>query len=61
MIWPTADVIAFLSRFVRLEAGDLIMTGTPAGVGALHPGDVCVVTIEGVGSVTTRIGAVAAS
>ena len=39
MIWPIADVIAHLSRLVTLSAGDLIYTGTPAGVAALKPGD----------------------
>ena len=39
MIWPVPDVIAYLSRFVTLAAGDLIFTGTPAGVGPLQPGD----------------------
>ena len=47
MIWPVADVIAFLSQAVRVEPGDLIFTGTPAGVGALAPGDVCTVEIDG--------------
>lgn len=55
MIWPVPDVIAHLSRAVALAAGDLIFTGTPSGVGALVPGDVCTVEIEGVGSVTTTI------
>lgn len=39
MIWPIADVIAHLSRLVALAPGDLIYTGTPAGVAALKPGD----------------------
>jgi fumarylpyruvate hydrolase len=39
MIWPVADVIAHLSRFVTLQPGDLIFSGTPAGVGPLKPGD----------------------
>ncbi len=39
MIWPVADVISHLSRLVTLAPGDLIFTGTPAGVGALKPGD----------------------
>ncbi|MBQ5950060.1 fumarylacetoacetate hydrolase family protein [Massilia sp. ST3] len=39
MIWPVADVISYLSRFVTLAAGDLIYSGTPSGVGALQPGD----------------------
>jgi fumarylpyruvate hydrolase len=47
MIWPVADVIAHLSRQVTLAPGDLIYTGTPAGVGALVAGDVCEVRIDG--------------
>jgi fumarylpyruvate hydrolase len=39
MIWPVADVISHLSRLVALAPGDLIYTGTPAGVAALKPGD----------------------
>ncbi len=55
MIWPVADIIAFLSQSVALAPGDLIMTGTPAGVGPLEPGDLCTVTIDGLGSIATRI------
>lgn len=55
MIWPVPDIIAFLSGLVTLAPGDLIYTGTPAGVGALTPGDICEVAIEGVGKVTTTI------
>lgn len=47
MIWPVADIIAFLSASVTLEPGDLIMTGTPAGVGAISCGQTCVVEIDG--------------
>lgn len=47
MIWPSNDVIAFLSRLVTLRPGDLIMTGTPSGVGPLHPGQSCTVSIAG--------------
>ena len=39
MIWPVQDCIAHLSRYVILEPGDLVLTGTPAGVGAVRPGD----------------------
>ena len=54
MIFPVAAVIAFLSRFVTLEPGDLISTGTPSGVGSttgiyLKPGDLVVASIEGIG------------
>ena len=55
MIWSVAETIAYLSRLVRLEPGDLIMTGTPAGVAAVGRGDELVGTVEGVGEVRTRI------
>ena len=54
-IWSVPETIAYLSRFVALKAGDLIMTGTPAGVGAVVGGDVLEGAIEGVGTVRTVI------
>lgn len=48
-IWQVAEVIAHLSRLVRLQPGDLIMTGTPAGVGSVSPGDRLEGYIEGLG------------
>ena len=51
LIWSVPEVISHLSRYVRLEPGDLIMTGTPAGVGPVEPGDSLVGRIEGVGVV----------
>lgn len=54
-IWSVADAIAELSRFVTLRAGDILMTGTPAGVGAVVRGDVLEGSIEGVGTVRTTI------
>jgi len=56
MIWDVPEQIAILSRTMELKPGDLIYSGTPAGVGALVPGDVCVVEIEGLGRLTTTIG-----
>ena len=56
MIWSVPEIIAILSRSMEIRPGDLIMTGTPAGVGALVPGDACTVSIAGLGSITTRIG-----
>jgi len=53
MIWPVADVIAYLSNSVRLAAGDLIYTGTPAGVGRIERGQSCTIAIDGLSSVTT--------
>ncbi|MGN8048329.1 fumarylacetoacetate hydrolase family protein [Curtobacterium sp. 22159] len=54
-IWSVAETIAELSRFVALSPGDLLMTGTPEGVGVLDRGDTLEGTIAGVGSVRTRI------
>jgi fumarylpyruvate hydrolase len=39
MVWDVPNVLAFLSKLYRLEPGDLIFTGTPAGVGAVVVGD----------------------
>lgn len=47
MIWRVPEIIAHLSRLFRLEAGDLIFTGTPAGVGPVQPGDVLEGGVEG--------------
>jgi len=47
MIWPVPEIIAELSTFFELRAGDLIYTGTPAGVGPLKPGDKIECHIDG--------------
>lgn len=55
MMWKVAEIIANLSTLVRLEAGDLIYTGTPAGVGPLVRGDVLEGGVDGVGTLRARI------
>ena len=55
MMWKVADIIANLSTTVRLEAGDLIYTGTPAGVGPIVPGDLLEAGVDGVGTLRARI------
>jgi fumarylpyruvate hydrolase len=55
MIWSVPEIIAALSRLVRLAPGDLIFTGTPDGVGPLARGDVLRGEVAGVGVVETRI------
>jgi fumarylpyruvate hydrolase len=55
MIWSVPEIIAALSRLVRLQAGDLVFTGTPAGVGAVVRGDVIEGAVEGVGTVSATI------
>ncbi len=52
MIWSVGEAIAFLSRFVSLQPGDLLMTGTPAGVGPVRLGEVVTGACAGVGEVT---------
>jgi fumarylpyruvate hydrolase len=47
MIWKMPEQIAYLSRFYDIAAGDLIMSGTPAGVGPIHKGDVMECRVEG--------------
>ncbi len=55
MIWSVPEIVSILSRHVALAPGDLVMTGTPAGVGALKPGDDCVVIIDGLSDAALRI------
>lgn len=56
LIWPVADVIAICSEAVELRPGDLIFTGTPAGVGALNPGDRVTGGVDGIGEIEIMIG-----
>jgi fumarylpyruvate hydrolase len=55
MIWNTSEIISKLSQQVTLGAGDIIMTGTPAGVGALAKGDKVESGIDGVGTLNISI------
>ena len=55
MIWSMAEIIAQASRLWRLEAGDLIFTGTPEGVGPLARGDLVTGAVEGVGALSFRV------
>lgn len=54
MIWPVADIIAELSTYVELQPGDLIYSGTPAGVGRIGPGDLVEGGIDGIGTIANR-------
>lgn len=56
MIWSVPEAIAYLSTLFELRAGDLVFTGTPAGVGAVAPGDRLEAAIEGLGTLRLRIG-----
>jgi 2-keto-4-pentenoate hydratase/2-oxohepta-3-ene-1,7-dioic acid hydratase in catechol pathway len=54
-LFPLDLLIRFISQVMTLEPGDLIATGTPAGVGPLQPGDTVEVTVEGVGTLTNTV------
>ncbi len=56
MIWKLPEVIATLSTLWELKAGDVVFTGTPAGVGAVVKGDVMEGGVAGVGSLRVRVG-----
>ncbi len=61
MIYPVADIVSFLSHVMTLEPGDIIATGTPAGVGVatgrfLEPGDVIECSIEKLGTLRNKLG-----
>lgn len=64
LIFPVAQIIAICSSFMTLKAGDVIVTGTPAGVGIgrkpplfMKDGDVCTVTVEGIGTLSNAVRA----
>lgn len=56
LIHPVPALIAYLSRFYQLQPGDLIYTGTPAGVGPIAPGDVLFGAVEGLVPVELTVG-----
>jgi 2-keto-4-pentenoate hydratase/2-oxohepta-3-ene-1,7-dioic acid hydratase in catechol pathway len=55
MVFNVGQLVAFVSSVMTLESGDVIMTGTPAGVSPLNPGDVVKVTIEGLGTLENQV------
>ena len=55
MVFPVDFLIRYISRQMTLNPGDVIATGTPSGVSKLIPGDICEVTIEGIGTLRNRV------
>lgn len=55
MVFGIPDLVAFISRMMTLERGDLVLTGTPSGVGALEDGDRLEVEVSGVGVLTNPV------
>ena len=56
LLWPVSELVAMLSRSVALLPGDLVYTGTPAGVGPLQPGDVIRAGVAGIGDFSMTVG-----
>ena len=55
MIWKVPEMISYLSDYFELAAGDVILSGTPAGVAAVEKGDVMAVSIEGLGVLEVKV------
>jgi 2-keto-4-pentenoate hydratase/2-oxohepta-3-ene-1,7-dioic acid hydratase in catechol pathway len=57
MAWGPVALVEFVSRFITLEPGDVVLTGTPAGVGPLHAGETVEVEVSGVGTLVNPVQA----
>jgi 2-keto-4-pentenoate hydratase/2-oxohepta-3-ene-1,7-dioic acid hydratase in catechol pathway len=55
LLWPVEEIISRISEMMTLEEGDIIMTGTPAGVGPLRPGDVVRAGIDGIPPLEVKV------
>ena len=56
LIWKIPELISYLSKFFTLKSGDLIFTGTPAGVGSITKGDVVVGGVDGMSGIKVTVG-----
>ena len=55
MIFDVPTIISYITSFMTLLPGDVVLTGTPAGVGPMQPGDDVSVTVEGIGTLTNKV------
>jgi fumarylpyruvate hydrolase len=55
MIWKVPEMISYLSDYFELQAGDVIMSGTPSGVGAVDRGDLMEASIDGLGTLAVKV------
>lgn len=55
MVFPVNQIVAYISSIMTLEPGDVILTGTPAGVGPLAQGDIVTVEIDGIGELKNKV------
>lgn len=56
MIFSVPTILSYISRIITLNPGDVVLTGTPEGVGKLQPGDTVEVVVEGIGTLTNQVG-----
>lgn len=61
LLFNSADIVSYISKFVTLEPGDVIFTGTPGTTSAIKPGDVVEIELEGVGILRNRVVAASAA
>ena len=57
MVFPIPYLVRYISQQMTLMPGDIIATGTPSGVSKMNPGDVCEVTVEGIGTLRNKVEA----
>lgn len=57
MVFGVAEILEYITAFTTLLPGDVILTGTPSGVGPVEPGDVMEIEIDGIGSLINRVAA----
>ncbi len=55
LVHSITDLVTYISETMTLLPGDVILTGTPAGVGPMQPGDTVCVTVEGIGALTNTV------
>jgi 2-keto-4-pentenoate hydratase/2-oxohepta-3-ene-1,7-dioic acid hydratase in catechol pathway len=59
MVFGVAEIVEYVTAFTTLLPGDVILTGTPSGVGKVEPGDLMEVEVDGIGTLTNRVVAAA--
>lgn len=57
MVFPIPYLVRYISQQMTLMPGDIIATGTPSGVSKMNPGDICEVTVEGIGTLRNKVEA----
>jgi len=55
MLFKIPQILEYLSKFVTLQRGDIIATGTPSGIGPIQPGDILEASIEKIGTIAHEV------